>query len=222
VGSTAASTEQEPGWKLEYNTATGKLEIPLLLLSWNYKPMRLFTGISLPHEVTYHLTRQLDHLRPTAHLKWTPVYNLHITTKFIGAWPEERLEEIKGALQKVRTSEPIPISVNGLGWFPNPHHPHTLVITVRAPETLIQLAEATDKALQGLGVSPEPRPFSPHITLARIKEANPLIELKRAIAALPTVDFGTFAARSFQLFESSPGPAGSVYTHLADFPFAQR
>jgi 2'-5' RNA ligase len=184
--------------------------------------MRLFTGISLPHELINHLTRLLDHLRPTAHLKWSPVYNLHITTKFIGAWPDERLEEIKGALQKVRTSEPIPISVNGLGWFPNPHHPHTLVITVRAPETLIQLAKATDEALQGLGIPAEARPFSPHITLARIKEPNPLIELIRAIAALPTVDFGNFAAVSFQLFESSPGPAGSVYTHLADFPFAQR
>jgi 2'-5' RNA ligase len=184
--------------------------------------MRLFTGISLPPEVINHLTRLLDHLRPTAHLKWTPVYNLHISTKFIGPWPKERLEEIKGALQKVRTSEPIAMSVNGLGWFPNPHHPRTLVVTVRAPETLIQLAKATDEALTVLGVPAESRPFSPHITLARIKEANPLIDLKRTIAALPTVDFGTFAASSFQLFESNPGPAGSVYTHLADFPFAQR
>ena len=60
---------------------------------------------------------------------------------------------------------------------------------MRAPETLFLLAQATDEALQGLGVPSEARSFSPHITVARIKEANPLIELKRTIAALPSRGF---------------------------------
>jgi 2'-5' RNA ligase len=180
--------------------------------------MRLFTGISIAPDVVHHLSLLLDHLRPTAHLKWSPVYNLHITTKFIGEWPSEKLEILMSALGQIRTREPIEIAVDGLGWLPNPHRPRILFAAVRAPETLEALAKATEVQLESLGVAAEKRPFSPHITLARIKEPNPLVELKRAIAHLPSVNFGMYTAGKFHLFESLRGPAGTVYTHLADFP----
>ena len=62
--------------------------------------MRLFTGIDLPEHVHDKLERFLAALRPTAHLIWSPVYNLHITTKFIGEWPEEKLGEVTTALRQ--------------------------------------------------------------------------------------------------------------------------
>ena len=56
--------------------------------------MRLFTALDLPCEVTGKLEELLAKLRPTAPIHWTPPSNLHITTKFIGEWPEARLEEL--------------------------------------------------------------------------------------------------------------------------------
>lgn len=184
--------------------------------------MRLFTGISICPDVINRLSRLLDHLRPTAHIKWTPVYNLHITTRFIGEWPEDRVQELINRLRAMPPHKPIEIAINGLGWLPNPHHPFALFATVHAPESLEVLAKSIGQELQSLGVSADTRLFFPHITLARIKEPHPLDDLKRAIASLPSVDFGRFTASRFQLFHSCRGPASSVYTHLAEFPLTEK
>ena len=184
--------------------------------------MRLFTGISICPEVINHLSRLLDHLRPKAHIKWSPVYNLHITTRFIGEWPEDRVQTLIDKLRALPPHKPIEIAINGLGWLPNPHHPIVLFAAVHAGESLAGLSKAIDKELQSLGVPADPRPFFPHVTLARIKEVHPLADLKSAIASLPSVDFGAFNAAKFHLFHSCRGPAGSVYTHLADFPLTEK
>jgi 2'-5' RNA ligase len=92
---------------------------------------------------------------------------------------------------------------------------------VEAAPDLAALAAETDRALDPLGLPPEGRPFSPHLTLARIKEPVPLQSLREAIAALPSLDFGSFTAASFFLYHSRPGPSGSVYTKLAEFPLSK-
>ena len=76
--------------------------------------MRLFTGIDLPDEVREKLERLLMHLRPCAHLKWSPVYNLHVTLKFIGEWPEQKLPQLEAALRSVAPRSPIAAEVKGL------------------------------------------------------------------------------------------------------------
>jgi len=180
--------------------------------------MRLFTGLDLPPEVVRALDALLDQLRPAARLKWSPPANLHITTRFIGEWPEPRLPELRAALGGIPRHAAIPIHVRKLGFFPNPHAPRIFWAGVEAPPDLAVLAAATDRALKPLGLKPEGRPFSPHLTLARIKERVPLQQLREAIAALPSLDFGSFSADRFFLYHSRPGPAGSVYTKLAEFP----
>ena len=72
--------------------------------------MRLFTGLNLSGEVIRNLERLLDRLRPTARIQWSPPRNLHITTKFIGEWPEERLDEMKSALGALAPTSSRPIA----------------------------------------------------------------------------------------------------------------
>ena len=184
--------------------------------------MRLFTGIALPKDVIGNLTRVMEHLRSTAHARWSPPYNLHITTKFIGEWPEERLDEVRSVLQSLPAMEPFDVSVRGFGWLPNPHHPRILFVGVHAPETLRTLARETENALTKLGIAAEDRPFKAHMTVARIKDAVPLDGLKRAIAGLHSDDFGSFTADRFHLYLSTPGPASSIYTQLAEFPLGAK
>lgn len=180
--------------------------------------MRLFTGIDLSEEVVDRLERLLAQLRPTAHLKWSPVYNLHITTKFIGEWPEQRLEEIGQVLHGLNQREHFDVSVGGLGWFPNPHKPRVFWAGVHGGTALTELAAATASLLEPLGVAQETRPFAPHLTLARITDAAPLQPMRQAIAQLASVEFGSFRAERFHLYLSQPGAAGTVYTKLSEYP----
>jgi len=178
--------------------------------------MRLFTAIDLPPEVTGRLDALIAKLRPLAHIGWSPVANLHITTKFIGQWPEEQLPLLQAALAGMGNRAPIPIHVKGLGFFPNRKSPRVFWAGVEAPAELGALARDIDAALAKLGVEPESRAYSPHLTLARIKEGPPGLTL-----GLEEVeaDLGSFVADRFYLYLSKPGRSGSVYTKLSEFPF---
>ena len=179
--------------------------------------MRLFTALDLPPEVIGSLEALLDRLRPAARLKWSAPANLHITTRFIGEWPTDRLPELQAALAGLPGHRPIPIAIRKLGFFPNPHSPRVFWAGVEAPPDLAALASETDRSLAALGLPSEGRPFSPHLTLARIKEPTPMQKLRESVAALPSLDFGSFTAASFYLYQSRLTPAGSVYTKLAEF-----
>ena len=183
--------------------------------------MRLFTGIDLPAEVVRNLEGLLDHLRPTAHIKWSLPTNLHVTIRFIGELREERLPELQAALAAVASHPPIPIQVRNLGFFPNPHSPRVFWAGVEASPDLAALAAETDRALEPLGLPPESRPYSPHLTLARIKERVPMQPLREAITALPSLDFGSFLTDRFFLYQSRLSRTGSVYTKLAEFPLSK-
>ena len=172
--------------------------------------MRLFTGLDLPAHVAAAIEKLLETLRPMARLRWTPVENLHVTTKFIGEWPEARLEEMKAALSDVPGRASISVAIRGLEL-----KPRLFWAKVHAP-ALADLARDIDTAAAKLGIAPEQRAFNPHLTLARI--GKPVrFDISRVAAA----DFGSFEADRFFLYLSKPGSGGSVYSKLAEFPFAK-
>lgn len=181
--------------------------------------MRLFTGLDVPYQMRRNLELLLQLLKPHARLAWSPLDNLHVTTRFIGEWPEDRLPDLKSALASVPPPPPFKIALRGIGWFPNPHHPRVLYVSVQGGEELAQLARATSQALAPLGLEPDPRPFQPHLTLARIREPHPLDALQRTIAQLPNDDFGGWSASAFHLYHSQLRPGGSIYTKLESYPF---
>ncbi len=175
--------------------------------------MRLFTGFDIPAEIVAALDQLIDQIRPTARIKWSPPANLHITTRFIGEWPEERLPDLLAALNRIPRRPPIPIQIRNLGFFPNPHSPRIFWAGVEAPPELAALAAETDQALDALGLKPEGRPFRPHLTLARIKDPVPLQKLRETIAALPSIEFGAFRGERFPV--SQPPRTGWVGVHEA-------
>ena len=182
--------------------------------------MRLFTGIDLSSEVRSAIEQLLRKLRPQADINWSPVENLHITTKFIGEWPEEKLTALEDGLREVPVPMPIEIGLRGLGWFPNPHSPRVFWAGIDAPSALGDLAAATERRLEELGIAAEKRAFSPHLTLARVKGPVDFGPLRRAIAGLDSVDFGRFRVDRFHLYQSQTAPSGSRYRKLAEFPLA--
>lgn len=182
--------------------------------------MRLFVGIDVPYQMRRNLELLLELLKPKARISWSPLTNLHVTTKFIGEWPEERIGALKDALRAVAPPAPLKLGIRGLGWFPNPHNPRVFYVAVQAGPELVALAKAADEACAALGIEPETRAYRPHLTLARIREPQPLTELKQAIAQLPNDDFGGWTASAFHLYQSQLRPGGSVYTKLESYPFS--
>ena len=185
--------------------------------------MRLFTGLSIPPAIIEPIGSALTQLRQAAELRWSPLENLHITTKFIGEWPDARLTELENTLTAMPKPAPLTVSVARFGFLPNPHRPKIFFAGVRAEAGLTQLAERTDKTLAALGVKPETHPYTPHLTLCRVGHALPPVQaLRDRIAQLTgegaEFDFGSFTANEFHLYQSKTGPAGSAYSKLSTYP----
>jgi 2'-5' RNA ligase len=181
--------------------------------------MRLFTAIDLPPEMLLRLERLLSALRPEALIKWSPLDNLHVTTKFIGEWPEPRLDELHAALAGLTPRESFEVEIRDLGWFPNDRSPRVLWAGVHASPALKQLIAETEERLLALGVSKEEKPNNPHLTLARIKNPVPLRNLRKKVDEMQPAALGTFFVRHFCLFRSDPGSNASIYRRLRDFKF---
>ncbi len=182
--------------------------------------MRLFTAIELPPDMLLRLDRLMAALRPEAMIKWSPLDNLHITTKFIGEWPPSRLDDLQQQLATLNSRPPFEIEIAGLGWFPNEFSPRVFWAGVHGGAPLEDLARATETALQPLGIVPENRSFSPHLTLARIRHQVPLGQLRHRVQELGRVSLGTFTATGFALYRSEPGSNASIYRKLSEYEFA--
>lgn len=180
--------------------------------------MRLFTGIALDQEVQSALEQMLRELRPLAPLNWSPVENLHITTKFIGQWPAERLDALKRALTGMPKPGAFPVTIAKFGYLPNPHHPKMLFAGVKTGPELADLARGTEEALVPLGIAKENRAYTPHLTLARIGN-NSVRPVREHIARMHNFEFGAFQVSEFHLYLSTPRPggSGSQYRSLAAF-----
>ena len=187
--------------------------------------MRLFTGLEMPEHVESELDRIVRPWREVAPgLQWSPLVNLHITTKFIGEWPEARLTQLVDALvgSVPKPGGALRMAVRGVGWFPNPDQPRSLFAAVDAtPQGLHDLVAGTQDALAAIGIAREERKYAPHVTLARMNRppSAELSALRQAIAESQALDFGVVEAKSFFLYLSQSESRGSIYKKLAEFSF---
>jgi 2'-5' RNA ligase len=194
--------------------------------------MRLFIATDIDDAIRQHIATFLDGVRDFApDVRWVGADSLHITLKFIGEFPENRLEELKQALREVRGA-PSSITFRGYGFFPSVNAARVFWIGMEADSNLAALAAAVDSATGALGIPPEERDFKPHLTLARAGSGRPQWKtgdrpsgafgrLQEKLAALPQPEFGTMAARDFFLYESKLSPSGARYTKLERFVLEQ-
>ena len=196
--------------------------------------MRLFIGIDLDVEVRARIERFLEGVQGFApEARWVRPESLHITLKFIGEQPAERVEAITARLQRVDCSA-FEIRSAGYGFFPTAKAPRVFWIGINGGSQLAELAGAIDAATAELGIPREDRAYSPHLTLARGggRSGSPkwregdgpnatFALLEKRLAAMGELDFGTMMAREFILYQSQLSPRGSKYTRLHRFPLRQ-
>lgn len=202
--------------------------------------MRLFVGLDIPEEIRGRIGEYMDaHRQYAPGARWVALESLHVTLKFIGEFPEQRLEEMKRALSGV-SSPPVEVTFRDVGFF-TPRSPRVFWIGVHAGPELPVLAKAVEDATAALGVAREEREYSPHLTLARTGSGRPsgspkdrtkptmhalraqvegisLRNLPAHAKPVRTPEFGTMRATEFILYQSKTSPKGAQYTKLARFP----
>ncbi len=191
--------------------------------------MRLFVALDIPDEIRNKIGMFLEGVRGFApDVRWVAAESLHLTLKFIGEQPDDKLAAIKQALASL-TGESFDLNFRGTGFFPTAKSARVFWIGIEADERLARLAGAVDAALAPLGVEREQRAFSAHLTLARSGSGRPqrmkedrlnpnFRRLQERLAQMPAPDFGTMTAREFFLYESKLSPKGAQYTKVERFP----
>jgi len=182
--------------------------------------IRAFIAAELPEPCRQEVAAFQSKLqRSGADVKWVETGNLHLTLKFLGEIDDNRVEPLKESLAGLRSRSPFQIHLEGIGAFPKTTYPKVIWVGVNeGKEKLAELAQAVEKICSGLGFPPEERPFSPHLTIGRVRSQEQLAPL---IKQLQTAEFRAKTPAEIgklTLFQSTLGPRGPVYRPLAEIP----
>ncbi len=128
---------------------------------------RLFTGLEIPAEIGQTLSNLRGGL-PGA--RWIDPENYHVTLRFIGDIDGMSANEIASMLFRV-DRKPFEVKVQGLMSFGG-RKPRAVVATIAPSKPLMELQAELERMMQRIGLDPEGRKFTPHVTLARLHDAS--------------------------------------------------
>jgi len=176
--------------------------------------MRVFVAVALEAALRKVVAELPQHLNSTAAaFRWVPVGNLHLTLKFLGEIAEERVSGVIGVAQEVAgRSMPFPITLGGVGAFPSPRRPQVVWVGVaQGADRLSELARDLDITLSRVAFPKDSRPFRPHLTIARAKQAGPMPDLSGPLRSLRGMVVGAQTVDALLVMQSALNPGGSIY-----------
>src|SRR6267143_6376720 len=142
--------------------------------------------------------------------------NIHITLKFLGNVSTPRLAEVKSSLKQLGVPA-FTAEIKGAGAFPNLKHMNVIWVGVNKGWTQVeQIYEQVEKLLSGLGFRRENRPFSPHITIARVRSGRKRDEVASFLQRLTEESFGTITVDKIRLKQSILSSSGPKYSTLLE------
>ena len=184
--------------------------------------IRTFICVELPKSVTALLAKVQDSLKGIgAEVNWVKPSNIHLTLKFLGDLPEQKLAEICEAVERAtHAAIPFEFQVKGTGCFPANGNPRVLWVGIEpVPHPLQELQELIDSGLFAMGIPWETRTFNPHLTIGRVKSARNVQPLVRKMCTLHFAE-EVVGVREVTLMRSDLKPAGALYTPIGVFPLA--
>jgi 2'-5' RNA ligase len=182
--------------------------------------IRTFIAVRIPADVRRRLAEVEAELKASgADVKWVPEENFHVTLKFLGYMEPDRLDVVKKAVESaIEGIGAFGVTLSGVGAFPKPSRPSVVWVGIGAgANELKALAEKAESALERAGFAREERPFSPHITIGRVKTPGSLDRLRDAIEGLREEYVGAFEVESVAVMKSDLRPTGPIYTQQAEF-----
>jgi 2'-5' RNA ligase len=196
--------------------------------------IRAFLAVELPQELQGKLgtfqqelkRRIASEIKQDVRISWVQPANIHLTIKFLGDMDEQVIDPLSGAIEQAIGSQPsVIVPLERLGAFPRPQNPRVLwvgpsEIWERGVEgrRVTDLHGAIEQACEDLGFLREAKPFSPHLTLSRIKAGEHQVGVALAKSGVldQPLSLGSLAVESVVLMKSELTPTGSVYTKLWD------
>ena len=188
--------------------------------------LRTFIAIELDEATRLALGTVQDELKPRVprgSVRWVDPAGIHLTLKFLGETPRERLSEIRTALEEAcAAASPLELIIEGRGCFPNFRRPNVIWVAVRdRGNALARLQRAIEARIAPLGWPTEKRPFRPHLTLGRVNRhasAQERAAIGAAVEALELERVATARVTEVSLMRSELRPTGAVYTRLFQVP----
>jgi RNA 2',3'-cyclic 3'-phosphodiesterase len=187
--------------------------------------MRLFIAVDLPDAVKKKLgaySRQLyDALRdPGSEVRWVDQAQFHITLKFLGDCDESRIPALQKSLQAMCLSEkPFNLQVTGSEPFPATGAPRVLWVRLGEGQNILgRIAEKTEEACKALGFPFEAHPYTPHVTLGRIKRPGEPGAIQAALDAVSFPALEAWSVHSVDLIRSHLSARGSAYETVHPLP----
>jgi 2'-5' RNA ligase len=177
---------------------------------------RLFVAIAPPATLRERLAGAESGLRGA---RWVAADNMHLTLRFIGEVDGAQARDIDAALRGLRAA-PFTLSLGEPGAFGPPRRLRSMHIAVPPSPDLSALRKQVVTRLATADVEPDRRKFSPHITLARLKGAEPEA-VARQLSLLGEACRGEFEVEEVVLFESHLGAAGADYARAAVYPLTR-
>jgi RNA 2',3'-cyclic 3'-phosphodiesterase len=179
--------------------------------------MRTFIAIGLPEEIGLEISRLTSKLAEHfPGVRWSRPENIHLTLRFLGEIDENRLEDLKAAVERAAVSvAPLELTVAQVGCFGPQRSPRVIWLGLRESEPLGSLAAFLEKELVAAGFGVADKPFKAHLTLARIK--NPLRRPPdwERIQGLGPETWPAWEATEVLIIRSTLLPEGPVYETLA-------
>jgi RNA 2',3'-cyclic 3'-phosphodiesterase len=187
--------------------------------------LRAFIAIELPQPLQSAIEKQTARLRQTIgdeSVRWVPTQNLHLTLKFLGNIAASHMDFLKQLLtQTADLHTPFDLQIGGIGSFPNSKMPRVLWAGIHAPAELASLQKHIEAGATRLGYERDARPFSPHLTLGRVRQGVDSANLQKVRSALESIQIGNIGSArmdAVHLYKSELHTAGSVYTKLFSAP----
>lgn len=173
---------------------------------------RLFTGIEIPAMIG----EQLSFLRgglPGA--RWIDRDNYHLTLRFVGDVDMDIAEEIADGLMRVRRAG-FMLRLADIGTL-GTKKPHTIAVRTSPSTALADLQAEHERIMQRIGLAPETRKFTPHVTLARLRGANGR-DIADYLAMRGGFSAGPFPVERFVLFSARNSTGGGPYVVEQAYP----
>jgi 2'-5' RNA ligase len=151
-----------------------------------------------------------------ADLKPVEPKNIHVTIRFLGSIPSGMVERIYEEMKKVQFV-PFNVKLHGLGAFPDLRYPRVCWAGItEGANQLRGIFEQLEPGLRTLGFAPDPKGFSPHLTIARVRSGKNKAELAECISSNVDYDFGQIDASCLRLKKSELTPKGPIYSTMRE------
>ncbi|APF20683.1 2'-5' RNA ligase [Caldithrix abyssi DSM 13497] len=182
--------------------------------------IRSFVAIELPADLKKQIDQYQRQLKPLCrHTRWVNSKGLHITLKFLGEQEPDLIDRVQQNLFHVQGAvKPFRLTVKNFGAFPGKRSPRVLWLGVVSQplEAVHDLFQFIEENLHGLGFVKEKRRFSPHLTLARVKQPGRFDPLWEYVQKHPFEPY-TFEVNKIVLMRSILKPQGAEYRPIATY-----